>query len=333
MKLFTETDLLNNTKLSYKKTIINSVIVFLLLLAAFCVYRVGSMFSPLIISESVVVEIPEGYSISQAATLLEQNTIIRSAAAVKIMNRVQPLSVKSGLYEFTEGSHSLQEVRMRLHNADYGDIYISLTIPEGSSRNEIVQIINRSELDIDTDEFLSLTQGREGYLFPDTYSVLPGTTAAELVEQFDETFALRTKDIRQQGVTPQRSFEDIIIMASLIEKEAGSDPVEMATIAGILWKRIDIGMPLQVDAPFLFTAGKTSAQLTTADLRTDGPYNTYTNRGLTPTPIGNPGIQAINAATNPLDSVYFFYLHDTNGGIHYGVTHRDHVNNKNTYLR
>lgn len=319
----------SDNRTSHKKTIIHSIIVLLLLLCAYFAYTLGSMFSPARITEDVFVEIPEGYSVSQTAILLEERNVIRSATGMKIMNRIDQLSVKSGVYKFDEGLHSLPEVRQRLHTADYGDVFVIVTIPEGSNRQEIADIIERSDLEVTATEFLSLSSGMEGYLFPDTYFFLPNATAQEIVDELTETFNEKTEDIN----TSQRSFDDIVTMASIVEKESGSDPVEMATVAGILWKRIDKGMPLQVDAPFLFTQGKTSAQLTTSDLRADGPYNTYTRRGLTPTPIGNPGLQALEATVNPIESVYFFYLHDNNGGIHYGVTHDDHVRNKNTYLR
>jgi UPF0755 protein len=120
-------------------------------------------------------------------------------------------------------------------------------------------------------------------------------------------------------------------MASLLEKEA-RNATEAKTVAGILWKRISLGKPLQVDAPFLYVLGKTSAQLTTRDLTKDGPYNTYTRKGLPVGPIGNPGIAMIQAALNPIASQYLYYLHDRNGVIHYAKTYEGHLQNKKKYL-
>ena len=315
----------------YNKTMKQGLIVSVLVLGACIAFILGSLFGPRSILEDTVVSIPSGFSVAQSAELLEDQKVIRSAFAFKLLNRIIPKGVKSGSYEFQEGVYGLQEVRTRLASADYGDIYISVTIPEGSSINEIAAILERSDLEITKDEFIAESQGLEGYLFPDTYLFLPGTTATDVVSQLQETFATKTRDI-QEAVT-QRSFEDLVTMASLIEKEATGDYQEMRTVSGILWKRIDRGIALQVDAPFLYTDGKTSAQLSIADLRADGPYNTYTNRGLTPTPIGNPGLEALNAAVDPLDSPYLFYLHGNDGKIRYGVTHDDHVRNKNLYLR
>ena len=122
-------------------------------------------------------------------------------------------------------------------------------------------------------------------------------------------------------------------MASIIEREATGNQEEMQIVSGILWKRIREGMRLQVDAPFMYTLGKRSDELTLKDLASDSPYNTYRKKGLTPTPIGNPGIQAIYAALNPIESSYYFYLHDSRGTIHYAKDHDGHIRNKNQYLR
>ena len=104
-------------------------------------------------------------------------------------------------------------------------------------------------------------------------------------------------------------------------------------ISGILWKRIKEKMPLQIDAPFLYERGKGSAQLSRADLTEDSLYNTYTRTGLTPTPIGNPGYDSLYAAAHPISSEYYFYLHGSDGRIHYGKTYSEHLKNKRIYLR
>ncbi|MDQ5953030.1 MAG: hypothetical protein QG551_258, partial [Patescibacteria group bacterium] len=105
------------------------------------------------------------------------------------------------------------------------------------------------------------------------------------------------------------------------------------TISGILWKRIDKGMRLQVDATLKYITGKPSSRLTLKDLGEDHPYNTYTNDGLPPGPIGSPSLKAIKSALYPIPSPYFFYLHDNSGGVHYAVNFDQHKQNKNNYLR
>ena len=128
------------------------------------------------------------------------------------------------------------------------------------------------------------------------------------------------------------SFSDIVIVASILEKEVKTSE-SRAIVSGILWKRLALGMPLQVDATLGYITGKTSAELTIDNLNADSPYNTYRNKGLPPTPISNPGLLALDAALHPKSSPYLYYLSDNNGVIHYAVTFEEHKANKARYLR
>ena len=105
-------------------------------------------------------------------------------------------------------------------------------------------------------------------------------------------------------------MEDVIIMASILEKEARVYETRQ-TIAGILWKRLEDGMPLQVDAV----------------------PDTYKTKGLPPNPIANPGLSSIIASIRPQNSPYLYYLHDKEGNIHYAKNFAEHVNNKLKYLK
>ena len=100
-----------------------------------------------------------------------------------------------------------------------------------------------------------------------------------------------------------------------------------------MWKRIDKGIPLQVDAPFLYILGKESSELTRNDLAIDSPFNTYKYKGLPPSPIGNPGLASIEAALKPKGSPYLYYLHDSSGAIHYAKTFTEHQSNIRKYLK
>jgi UPF0755 protein len=148
--------------------------------------------------------------------------------------------------------------------------------------------------------------------------------------------AFETDLVNEKTVNPiygkVRTLKDIITMASILEREAnGKD--EARVISGILWKRIQKNMPMQVDATFLYSIQKGSSALTQTDLKTDGPYNTYTRTGLPVGPIGNPGTVMIDAALHPTDSPYWYYLHDDKGGIHYAKTYQEHLKNKKLYIR
>ena len=127
-------------------------------------------------------------------------------------------------------------------------------------------------------------------------------------------------------------------MASIVEREArGAD--DMQHVAGILWNRIELGMPLQADATLQYLKGYNPVEQAwwtpplAADKSLISPYNTYLNLGLPPRPICNPGLEAIKAAAQPLSTDDLFYLHDRQGKIHYAQTLDDHNLNVDRYLR
>jgi len=171
-----------------------------------------------------------------------------------------------------------------------------------------------------------------GYLFPDTYSFSPSVTPEQVIEALKRNFENKTKRLEQDFLKSTRKKEDLVIMASIIEKEASGEN-DAPVISGILWKRLDRGIALQVDAPFLFLLGKKSSELTIKDLAIKSPYNTYINKGLPPTPISNPGLSAIEAALKPVDSPYFYYLHGNDGIVRYAKTFDEHKANIQKYLK
>jgi UPF0755 protein len=133
-------------------------------------------------------------------------------------------------------------------------------------------------------------------------------------------------------------FDDILTMASIVEREARGYE-EMRNVAGILWNRIDLGMPIQADATLQYVKGyneQTKAWWTpplAEDKKLNSPFNTYLNPGLPPRPISNPGYDAIRATLNPVDTDNIFYLHDQDGGIHYAESLEEHNANVQKYLR
>ena len=173
----------------------------------------------------------------------------------------------------------------------------------------------------------------EGYLFPDTYFVS--------AEEFHPKFFLermlgtfRRKVIEGEMAARAgggRSLHEIVTMASLIEEEAVTD-AERPVIAGILWKRLDDGRGLGVDATVRYITRNASGAITAADLNVNSPYNTRKFRGLPPGPIASPGLPSIRAALEPQESEYWYYLHDAAGVIHYAVTNEEHNLNRMRYL-
>jgi len=119
---------------------------------------------------------------------------------------------------------------------------------------------------------------------------------------------------------------DIITMASILEGEAKTT-ADREIVAGILWKRLTLGMPLQVDSTFMYINGKNTYQLSAADLKIDSPYNTYIYTGLPPTPIDNPGLDSITSAITPTTTNYLYFFSGRDGTMHYAVTYADHLKN------
>jgi UPF0755 protein len=298
-------------------------------LVVLCIVYGLLLFSPMINTTEKKITIEKGYSVTKTSDLLEQEGIIRSTLAFNILARFEGESIKSGKYIFEVGTIELQQVFNRLSSADYGDVYERFTIPEGSTNRQIADTLKMSSFEIDLEKFDVLTEGTEGYLFPDTYNFLPDTDVETIIDVMKSTFDTKIKSLELEITKSKRTLKDIIIMASLIEKEATGNIEEKKIVSGVLWKRLDQGMLLQVDAPFQYIHGVVRA----ADLRKDGPYNTYTRLGLTPTPIGNPGLDSIIAALEPTSTRYYYYLHGKDGLIRYGVNYNQHINNINRYLR
>ena len=151
----------------------------------------------------------------------------------------------------------------------------------------------------------------------------------KMLENFDSKLTQQMRaDIKAQGKT----IFDIVRMASIVEAEVPHE-ADRPMITGILWKRLDAGMALQVDSALNYvTAGK-NRSLTAEELKIDSPYNTYKYRGLPPTPIGNPGLSALRAAIYPTHTAYWYFLSDKDGKTHFAKTLEEHNENKSKYLR
>ena len=200
------------------------------------------------------------------------------------------------------------------------------------SNKEIALILFEKLPNFDSAFFLEHALPQEGYLFPDTYFFTSGAVAQGVEMVMNDNFNKKIEPWKGEVEVSKHSLRDIIIMASILEKEATTEE-DKGLVSGILWNRISKGMPLQVDAPFLYLFGKKSSEITVTDLQVKSAYNTYRNKGLPAGPIGNPGIVAIRAAIHPTLSPYVYYLSDKDGVMHYAKTFAEHVANKAKYLK
>lgn len=223
-------------------------------------------------------------------------------------------------------------IASRLTRGNFGLTPVSVTFPEGMTASQMASVLEDNLIAFDSKAFLAAAKPEEGYLFPDTYFFLPNATTTDIITTMKNNFDGKIKTIGAEIKAFKKSQKDIVVMASILEAEARTTETRKI-ISGILWKRLSLGMPLQVDAPFQYIIGKNTFQLTTADLKYDSPYNTYKYTGLPPTPIGNPGLDALTDAVTPTKSPYFYYLSDVRGNMHYAVTYGEHLINKEKYLR
>jgi UPF0755 protein len=167
----------------------------------------------------------------------------------------------------------------------------------------------------------------EGYLFPDTYEFYVGMQASSAINKLLETFHYRiTEDMIVQAENLGMTLDDIITVASLIEKEAAND-AERSTIASVIYNRINNGMVLGIDAAVLYPYKDHEGAPTGTMLAAEDPYNTRIYPGLTPTPICNPGLASIKAALYPEASGYLYYALDTESGTHRFFNNETEFNN------
>ena len=294
-------------------------------------------------SESQRFVIAKGSSASTVSVNLEKEGLIKSALAFKIYVQVFDKSKNINAGEFNlSSSMTLQEIADALGK---GPLELWVTIPEGLRREEVVQkFVKGLEKNGDTrevfiQEFLDFSKGQEGYLFPDTYLFPRDVSGKKVVEKMLSNFEIKYAEV---GNNPKFDKKDIVIMASLIEKETKTDE-ERPLVSGILWKRIDAGWFLQVDACSQYFLGGEKCivenescdwwpELTLSDLENSNKYNTYKNYGLPPTPIANPGLTSLSAAANPTESTYWYYIHSPDGVIHFAVDLSEHNMNIRKYL-
>lgn len=223
-------------------------------------------------------------------------------------------------------------VAERIMDGQLGILPVRVTVPEGSTIREIAVLFKTKFKNFDDKKFIDLAKDKEGYLFPDTYLFFPADEPAVMVKKMEGTFTEKTAAFQKEVLPKGYSFSDVVTMASILEAE-GRTIETRRMISGILWKRLSIGMPLQVDVAIQYIKNKATPDLTLEDLKIPSPYNLYLNKGLPPGPINNPGLEAIKAALSPTSSKYLYFLVDKQGVMHYAVTHDEHVMNKNKYLR
>ncbi len=281
--------------------------------------------------EGTIMRVHKNTSISQLSLSLYDKEMIRSPFVFKVLTSLfDSGKVFAGDYRFKDKENVFTLAR-RFTRGEFGINPTRVTILEGSSSREIATLLDKKLPVFEKDAFIALAEKQEGHLFPDTYFIKPSDDEGDIIKLMTDNFEKQLSKIKLDVLASNRSFDDILTMASIIELETRT-PESRRMVSGILWNRIKKDMKLQVDAVFPYIMNKYSLQLTMKDLQTDSPYNTYKYKGLPPGPVGNPGLDSIKAALNPTKTSYLYYLSDKQGKMHYAETYKGHMANRRKYL-
>lgn len=289
-----------------------------------------SMTPPDDLENPKIIKVEKGESVRSISSDLKRNGIIRSKTIFNLYIQLSKKStISSGDYLF-ESPENVLSVANRMKNSDFRLPIFLITITEGQTNAEVADLLSKKLLNFSKEDFLIKANSLEGYLFPDTYKLFSNATEEEIISLLEANFKKKIDSIKQTIDSSKYSIDQIVTMASIIEAESTADGRQ--EVSNILWRRFEIGMALQVDAPFVYAIGKGTADLTTSDLKSDSPYNTYTRVGLTPTPIGNPGLDSIIAAAKPQPTQNLYFLTGRDGKMYYAKSFEEHKQNRALYL-
>ncbi|GAC1585612.1 MAG: endolytic transglycosylase MltG [Candidatus Elarobacter sp.] len=289
------------------------------------------------------VVIPSGATFAQTVDALQSHHVLAQPLAFRILARLRHAegSVKAGEYRFPANQTS-DQVLQRLVRGEQFALWV--TIPEGYTAREIAKTLAAHGLaSADAYAAVFLHQGvrvdggrtstMEGYLFPSTYLIPtddgPRATAQILVDQFRRELPA---DAATLAKALGRSVAEVVTIASLIEREGKVD-ADRPLIASVIYNRLRLGMPLEIDASIEYVFAEHHDVITKRDLQIDSPYNTYRHTGLPPTPIANPGKASLDAAFRPAHSDFLYYVAKPDGHSAFAKTLQEHNANVARYLK
>lgn len=336
-----------NLKDDKSKKIIVAVLLSIVIIATFVIIQAGPYNKNN--KKEIIVDIPTGSTVSQVADILKENKLIKNELIFKVYVKLTNNSskLKSGKYLFNQ-TYSNKKIIDDLANAKVYNVGTKITIPEGSTSNEIIDILVKNKLGDKSkyeelvnnpeefyEEYSFLKEEKivslEGFLYPSTYYFEEDENEKEILKDMISTFKSQySEKLQKKQKSLNMSLWEVVNLASIVEKEAVLDS-DRPIIASVFYNRIDIGMPLQSDATIQYIFKERKKSITYNDLKIDSPYNSYVNRGLPPTPIANPGIKSIEAVLYPDKTEYIYFVAKMDGGNNYSKTYEEHVRNVEQY--
>lgn len=300
-----------------------------------------ALWTPLRLPEPKLVLLKPGWSSKRIAAELKANGVIRDSRAFLLYHyAMKTKSLKAGEYRF-EGYASARDVHDKLVR---GEVFVHMVrVPEGFNMFEIGKAVEAAGLG-SAQEFIDLAKSQvqlvkdidpqattlEGYLFPDTY----GFTRAQSMQDIVSTMVRRFRD-EAANMGLHGDVHRIVTLASIVEKETAAAE-ERPIVASVYENRLKIKMALDADPSVIYAAllaGRYQGTIHQSDLQYDSRYNTYKYPGLPPGPIANPGRASLDAAMNPAETDYLFFVSDNHGRHRFSQTLEEHSKNVAAYRR
>ncbi|MEW5797132.1 MAG: endolytic transglycosylase MltG [Candidatus Zixiibacteriota bacterium] len=312
------------------KAIIIGIVLLGLVLAA---YALVLYVVPVDLGDRVVsVIIEPGDSFERVASRLVDSGVVRSGAMLRYPAQFRGIDRKltPGRYDFT-GENSCRSVLGKLERGDV--VTIRVTIYEGAPIWRVASVLAQ-RLGLDSAEVVRLNADSafltevgkkclEGYLFPETYFIRWGTPVRDILKEMVAMYHTKTDSVWRQDVPNNLSREEVIILASIVEAEALVND-EKPQIASVYHNRLGRKMKLDADPTVIYGLGGLNRPLLKSDLERDSPYNTYRRRGLPPTPINSPGLDAIRSVLHPALTDYLYFVADGSGKHRFSRTNDEH---------
>ena len=282
-----------------------------------------------------LVLVPKGSPLPEVIGILREGGVLPHPLAFRalVLLTFSGRRLHYGEYAFTTPPSAFEAWR-RLVRGDV--IKYEVTVLPGANLYDVAELLEKKKLAAG-ESFLSTAsapavlrrldipgESAEGYLFPDSYIFVKPVTPEEILEFMVRQFRRNVfPDAEKRAKEAGLSLHQAVTIASIIEKETGVEE-EKPIVSAVIRRRLDLGMPLQMDPTVIYGVKRFDGTVTRKDLRTAGPYNTYLNRGLPPGPISNPGLAALDAALTPSKAEYLYFVSNNDGSHTFSRTFPEH---------
>jgi UPF0755 protein len=293
----------------------------------FLIYREGTMPVNKTDSSEAVFVINQGESLNEIIEKLRKYDLIRSKVVFYTYIRFHGLDRKlqAGVFNLNK----TMDIHKLVNTLLTGSLDVSVTVVEGLRKEQIADLLEEK---IGLNRIAFINETEEGYLFPDTYFIPKEASVSAVINILKRNFTKKyTESVLDIAKSHNHSMKDVVILASLIEREANNEN-DRKTVANVLKKRLLNDWPLQVDATVQYILGYDAYEktwwrknITLEELKVNSPYNTYVNLELPPSPICNPGLSSLIAAAEATgDTPYWFYLTGKDGVTRFSKTIEEH---------